>query len=110
VQQGNKADIKLNKESANIEALVEIQRNMMNNAAKYLKPGGVLVYSTCTINRQENEENVKWFLENHKNFKLDSIEEYIPEEFKLCVNNDMMSLLPHKVDTDGFFAVRFKLV
>ncbi|MCL1998424.1 MAG: 16S rRNA (cytosine(967)-C(5))-methyltransferase RsmB [Turicibacter sp.] len=59
-----KPDIKYTKKRTDILALVELQRKLLTAAADYVKPGGVLVYSTCTITPEENENNVRWFLEN----------------------------------------------
>ena len=45
----------------------------MENASKYVKKGGVLVYSTCTLNKEENESNVDWFIESHSEFKIEPV-------------------------------------
>jgi len=64
-----------------ITELVEIQKKLLKNAVTLLKPGGVLLYSTCTITREENEGVVNWFLENFKDFRLERAEDFIPVEF-----------------------------
>ncbi|MBQ8808396.1 MAG: 16S rRNA (cytosine(967)-C(5))-methyltransferase RsmB [Clostridia bacterium] len=87
-----KPDIKWSKELPDGISLAKIQRSILENAALYVKKGGKLVYSTCTVNKTENEDNTQWFLENHSNFKL--IEE--------------KQLLPHKDKTDGFFYALFE--
>ena len=82
-----KPDIKWTKsEFANAE-LVKIQRQIFENAALYVKKGGILLYSTCTINRAENEDAVCAFLTNHPEFTL----------------IEKRQLLPHTDNTDGFF-------
>ena len=53
----------------------------MTQAAKYVKQNGILVYSTCTLCKKENEKNVEWFLEQYKNFELEDIRTYLPSEF-----------------------------
>lgn len=88
------------KESA---ALPKIQYDILENTANYLKVGGTLVYSTCTILPDENENNIRKFLENHKNFKL--VPFYVGE---LNVNDGMITLLPHTHHTDGFFIAKLK--
>lgn len=80
-----------------IMRLPNIQYDVLCGAAKYVKPGGTLVYSTCTINRKENEEVVTKFLENHSEFELtaDSL-----------LEDGMRTFLPHKDNCDGFFAAK----
>ncbi len=87
-----KPDIRLNKSPLLNDELVKIQRKILENASCYVKKGGKLVYSTCTVNRSENEDAVKDFLENHSKFTL--LEE--------------VQLLPHKDNTDGFFYASFE--
>lgn len=65
-----KPDIKWQREEKDIEQLVKIQRDILENSSKYVKSGGVLVYSTCTILKEENQEQVQKFLENNTDFEL----------------------------------------
>ena len=62
---GKKTDIKYRTDPDKIRELVVLQRQILHNAAAYVKPGGTLIYSTCTITREENQENVQWFVENY---------------------------------------------
>ena len=75
---------------------------------KYVKPDGTLIFSTCTIAREENEENVLWFLKNYP-FRLESLDPYIPEELH-CKSTKLgyLQLLPGIHKTDGFFIARFR--
>jgi len=57
-------DIKYTKSEKDIKRLAEFQRSLLSVAAAYTKPGGALVYCTCTVTKEENEDNIKWFLEN----------------------------------------------
>ena len=85
------------------EALPDIQLAILENACKYLKSGGTLVYSTCTVLPKENEENVKRFLERHKDFYI--------EPFSACgrdVKDGYVTLRPDIHGTDGFFLARLK--
>lgn len=82
-----KPDIRMNKTPLSNEELTEIQRKIFDNAACYVKKSGILVYSTCTVNRAENEDAVKLFLESHSDFTL----------------LEQRQLLPHTDNTDGFF-------
>jgi 16S rRNA (cytosine967-C5)-methyltransferase len=59
-----KPDIKFNRKPSDIKALAETQRSLLTAAAGYVKPGGTLVYSTCTLTREENGDNVRWFTKN----------------------------------------------
>ncbi|MFT5872251.1 MAG: 16S rRNA (cytosine967-C5)-methyltransferase [Clostridium sp.] len=68
-----KPEIKWSKHIKDIENIIQTQRNIMENASKYIKKGGVLVYSTCTLNKEENEGNVDWFIENHPEFKIQPV-------------------------------------
>ena len=88
-----KPDIKWTKSTESASELISLQRQILSNAAKYVKKGGRLMFSTCTLNVSENEENVKYFLENNSDFTL--IEE--PVKFTPCDNG-----------SDGFFAAVFE--
>lgn len=80
-----KPDIKWNKETEDFDAIINIQQKILDNAEKYLKKGGTLVYSTCTVNKNENENVVKKFAEKYK-FKTEYMQTILPGE-----------------DHDGFF-------
>ncbi len=85
-----KPDIRWNKEDT--EGLWTVQRKILGNAAEYLKNGGELVYSTCTINREENEGITGKFLENHADFEKISEKTYYP----------------HIDGTDGFYICKMR--
>ena len=90
------------------EELVILQRTILDKAAEYVKPRGVLVFSTCTIAKEENEENMMWFMNNHP-FKLESIDEFIPEELRSETTGlGYLQMLPGVHGTDGFFIARFR--
>ena len=93
-----KPDIKWTKSDSDNSDLVKIQRKIIDCAVQYVKKGGILVYSTCTINREENEENVKYLLENYNDFSL-------TDTFKDTFGRQ---LLPYKDGTDGFFYATFE--
>lgn len=93
------------KDPKDSDALPSIQYDILENASNYLKVGGTLVYSTCTILPDENENNVNKFLKNHKNFKL------VPFSVgELEVDSGMITLLPHTHHTDGFFIAKLTKV
>lgn len=68
------------KENEDLSQIVDIQSKILNRAAKYLKVNGTLVYSTCTINKAENEEQIKGFLKDNENFELIEERQYLPTE------------------------------
>ncbi len=88
--------------------LAEIQKSLLVNAASAVSPGGSLVYSTCTLFPEENEEVVETFLSRTANFRLVTRSE-VPAAVRTAVGSDgFMRCLPHVHDTDGFFAARFE--
>ena len=84
-------------------SLPKIQRDIIENACKYLKQGGTLIYSTCTILPDENEKNIEHFLSEHPDFAL------VPWNVgEIVSENGMLTLLPHIHKTDGFFIAKLK--
>lgn len=105
---GRKPDIKYYASKEKEEELVRIQKNILANAARYVKPGGTLLYSTCTVNRKENGENARWFLENFP-FEAVSLDELLPDELKSeTTAAGWLQLIPGVHKTDGFFLAKFR--
>ncbi len=75
-----KPDIKWNRKAEDIDTLCKTQKKILNSAAQYVKSGGVLVYSTCTILKEENEEQIKGFLDSHNDFEADFERLYLAHE------------------------------
>lgn len=99
-----KPDIKYSKNLNDIKEIVDLQRNILRNAAKYVKVGGCLVYSTCTIQPEENIENVLAFIAENNGFKLIGFEELLPENLKVSSSKEgYIQLYPNINQTDGFF-------
>lgn len=99
-----KPEIKWNKNTNAMKELIEIQRHIMANASKYVKPGGKLIYSTCTLNKEENEENIKWFIKRHSEFSLEPL--YYGEADNIIYHKEgYMTILPDK-HMDGFFIAK----
>lgn len=99
-----KPDIRY-KDPKPLEELPKIQAAILDNASRYVKPGGVLMYSTCTVLSRENEDVVQTFISNHKDYKLEpftliGIDEPVPSGTK--------TLWPHRNGTDGFFISRLR--
>lgn len=77
---GRKKDIKYKMTPEKEQELVALQREILSVVPAYVKSGGTLVYSTCTIHKAENEENVQWLLENHRELHLESMQQIFPDE------------------------------
>ena len=105
---GKKPEIKYRATPQKQEEIVILQRTILDRAAEYVKPRGVLIFSTCTIAKEENEENMMWFMNNHP-FKLESLDPYLPEELHSETTAlGYLQLLPGIHKTDGFFIARFR--
>ncbi len=102
-----KSDIKYNLSVEAMKDICELQKRIVENVSKYVKPGGVLIYSTCTIHKAENEKMVKYIL-NNLPFRGDSIKPYAPTLFNVERECDFaVQMLPNVDNTDGFFVARF---
>jgi 16S rRNA (cytosine967-C5)-methyltransferase len=104
-----KPEIRWNVTEADILELKKLQNMILNNASKYLKKGGILIYSTCTISEEENEEQIMEFLVGNPNFKLENISEYLPDKYKAEVSTEgFIKLFPNVHNCDGFFIARLR--
>lgn len=103
-------DVFLNKDESCISELAATQRQILENAAKYLKVGGAMVYSTCTLFEEENENVVHDFLEKNVDFVLEHVSglEKI-DGGKYLDNKGMIQILPHD-EYDGFFIAKIRRV
>ena len=99
-----KPDIRY-KDLSQLEALPALQRAILENQAKYVRPGGVLLYSTCTVLPRENEDVVSAFLEAHPEFMTEALD--LPAVFPKN-ESGMLTLIPGEYDTDGFFICRLR--
>lgn len=88
------------------EDLSKLQYIILCRAAEYVKAGGVMVYSTCTLLKEENEENVLRFLSEHPDFESEDFS--VAGDRRLDSRNGMLTLLPHLHGTDGFFIARLR--
>ena len=105
---GKKPEIKYRVTPQKQEEIVILQRTILDKAANYVKPRGELIFSTCTIAKEENEENMMWFLNNYP-FKLESLDPYLPEELHSETTAlGYLQLLPGVHKTDGFFIAKFR--
>jgi 16S rRNA (cytosine967-C5)-methyltransferase len=120
---GRRPDIRHHRTEADLAKLAKLQKELLNHASGLVKPGGVLVYSTCSLEPEENIENVNWFLENHPEFKASDLTKYVPAEtlanwqkaerhahLKRTTAEDLacgyVQLLPSRHGVSGFFVAR----
>jgi len=105
-----KPDIKWKRKKEDFSNLIEIQKKILYNSGRYVKPGGILVYSTCSLDVRENEKIVEAFLAENRNFRLEPMDEVLPEALKTKegAKEGILRLYPHIDGTDGFFIARMK--
>ncbi len=103
---GKNSDLRWAKTPEDIKNLAKIQSRMIDKAARLVKPGGVMVYSTCTIIRDENDQVVEEFLLRHKEFELDSASEFFDEA--LVSERGFVKTYPAMDKMDGAFCARLK--
>lgn len=101
-----KPEIKWSKSLKDLSTLIDIQRKIISNAVKYLKPGGIMIYSTCTLNKHENEENIEWLT---KQFPAISVEPLYYGKLDNLIYHEKgyVTILPNEY-MDGFFIAKLK--
>lgn len=104
---GKKADLKYKASLEGIKSLADLQREILICAQELVRPGGVLMYSTCTVNPVENVDNVHWFLEQYPEFVQDDIKRKLCTDLQDSVlEKGCIQLLPGIHKSDGFFIAR----
>lgn len=88
-----------------MESILKLQENALKTGASFVKSGGYLVYSTCTMNRRENEEQIEIFLDKHKDFTLVDAAQWIPKKY---LDNKFLKIIPYIHNMDGSFAAKMK--
>lgn len=105
---GRKNDIKYNVSLDGMKDLAKLQREILENAISYVKPGGVLVYSTCTINPAENQENYQWIRKNSE-LEPEDLRPYLPESLQIdTAEEGYIQLLPGVHPCNGFFVGKLR--
>lgn len=104
---GKKQDIKYHVTKDSMQEILTLQKEILQNAADYVKPGGILMYSTCTINAEENEKEAQWLCDAFP-FQLESMSGFLPEPLKEAGKKGMVQLLPGIHGTDGFFFAKLR--
>ena len=100
-----RADLRWRRSPQALAELVELQDRMFDAAAGRVRPGGLLVYSTCSVEPEENQDRVQAFLARHPSFSLDPARPFVPAEM---ADGPYYRALPHRHGTDGAFAARLR--
>lgn len=87
-----------------LEEILAMQTDILERTAKCVKEGGRLVYATCSLFKEENEDQIERFLKDHPEFELLPISKAWPQDLPVPCEGDVMRLTPHQHKTDGFFA------
>jgi 16S rRNA (cytosine967-C5)-methyltransferase len=99
-------DLKWRRGEVDIRRMSDLQFSILCNLSMYLKEGGVLIYSTCTIFSEENEDVVEKFLKGHPEFHLDRMDHLLQEKCRPFIHGRYFKTFPPKGDMDGFFVAR----
>jgi len=104
-----RADLRWKRTEEELENSIKLQEELLDEAANHVTRGGRLVYSTCSIEPEENWEQIQKFLDKYDNYELEPLDEFLPEEV-LAEGGLAYQTLPHKHGCDGHFGVRMKRV
>ena len=102
----NKPEIKYKITNSHVEEISKLQYQILNNSKKYVKNDGILMYSTCTIDKRENIENINKFLKENKNFRLENIS--LNNSIVKAKKNGVLEILPDEYSCDGFFIAKLR--
>lgn len=105
-----KPDVKWTKSPDDIGRIAKVQYGILSQIQSLLKPGGVLLYSTCTMQVEENQDIVRRFLQAHPEFKAESLEGLLPgvRKDEHDLSSGMVQILPYQYHSDGFFIARLR--
>lgn len=106
-------DARYRRRPEDIKALAALQKDILQQAACLVRPGGRLIYSTCTLEPEENQVQIKQFLENNPDYQIEPYSKYLPAEINLYStdnNQQWLTLLPVTDGGDGFFMCRLKRI
>ena len=102
-----KPDLKLRVTEESVKELTELQERLLDTVSAYVKPGGTLVYSTCSILKDENERQAERFLEKHPEFEKASLPLSVPEKYRSMYSLGLQ-LLEHRDGLEGFYLIRMR--
>jgi 16S rRNA (cytosine967-C5)-methyltransferase len=106
-----KPDLKWSKTEEDVLKLASIQKDILESASHMVRDGGLLVYSTCTVDKDENSEVAEWFLHNHPEFEWDpDFSEKMPENVKTFIIEERsdLQIMPHYFNSDGFYIAAYR--
>ena len=106
----DKPDVKYRHTAESVAELCETQKKLLDTCCRYVKPCGTLVYSTCSMLKDENERQIARFLAEHPEFAIDALPETIPNALRKQAGPCGLQLLPHRDGVEGFFVARMKRV
>ena len=99
-----RVDIRWKRKLNDINKIIDLQSRILENASKYLKSNGILVYSTCSIENDENENIIEHFLDRN-NFVVENASNYVNKDI---VRDKSIKILPGEYDMDGGYAIRLR--
>ena len=102
-----KPDLKLRVTEESVKDLTELQEKLLDTVSAYVKPGGTLVYSTCSILKDENERQAERFLERHPEFETAALPLSVPEKYRSMYSLGLQ-LLEHRDGLEGFYLIRMR--
>ena len=102
----NKPEIKYKITNSHVEDIARLQYKILENSRNYVKQGGILMYSTCTIDKRENIKNIEKFLKENKDFSLENIT--LNNSIVKSKENGVLEILPDEYSCDGFFIAKLK--
>ncbi len=105
-----KPEIKWTKSLEDCQALAAMQYQILQTAAYYIKPGGVLVYSTCTLTNEENNDIFYRFLREHPQFQAEPFPQEVPQQWSDGAKQGNIQILPGELDCDGFYIAKMKRI
>ncbi|NTZ18284.1 16S rRNA (cytosine(967)-C(5))-methyltransferase RsmB [Paenibacillus sp. JMULE4] len=103
-----KPDMKWSRQESELESVCEVQQELLDSIHSLLKPGGVLVYSTCTVEKAENEDMIRAFLERHPEFEPDAPPSGQTGRLSLPAGQAFVQIMPYDFGSDGFFIARLR--
>ena len=103
-----KPDLKYRLQESDIPSIVETQEKLLDAVSKFVKPGGTLVYSTCSILPEENTEQIEKFLNTHPTFSIQPLPTSYPEALRQEQTKFGLQLFSHRDHVEGFFIARMQ--
>ena len=103
-----KPDLKYRITPEGVESLVHVQSSILDGVSEMVKPGGTLVYSTCSIFPEENEQQISAFLERHPEYSINPLGNLLPASLQSLESSHGIQLFAHRDNLDGFYICRMK--